>query len=132
MSNASERVENTIPVLPVRNLACSLEFYTQTLGFQVDWGGEEGSRIASVSRDGCPIMLAEGLSNAPPQWVWIGLHDDSLFAEWRKAGVLVRQEPQNWPWAYEMKFEDSDGNVLWLGTEPRSLSSHGQDQLRRR
>jgi hypothetical protein len=23
------------------------------------------------------------------------------------------------PWAYEMKFEDIDGNVLWLGSEPR-------------
>jgi predicted lactoylglutathione lyase len=119
MSSAVPRVENTIPVLPVRNLARSLEFYIQTLGFQLDWGGGEGSIIASVSRDGCPIMLAEGFSNAHPQWVWIGMDNDTLFDEWRKAGAPVRQEPQNWDWAYEMKFEDPDGNVLWLGTEPR-------------
>jgi hypothetical protein len=32
----------------------------------------------------------------------------------------VRQEPKNYSWAYEMKFEDIDGNVRWLGTEPKS------------
>jgi predicted lactoylglutathione lyase len=125
MSPGTARVENTIPVLPVRNLARSLEFYTQTLGFQLDWGGGPGSIIASVSCDGCPIMLAEGFSNAPPQWVWIGMKDDTLFEEWRKAGAKVRQEPQNWTWAYEMKFEDPDGNVLWLGTESRNEASDG-------
>jgi hypothetical protein len=26
----------------------------------------------------------------------------------------------NFSWAYEMKFADPDGNVLWLGTEPKT------------
>ena len=42
-----------------------------------------------------------------------------MFQLYRDKGVKVRQEPRNYSWAYEMKFEDLDGNILWLGTEPR-------------
>lgn len=64
-------------------------------------------------------MLSKKNSILEPVWVWIGLEDDSLFETYRAKGVKVRQGPQNWSWAYEMKFEDPDGNVLWLGIEPR-------------
>ena len=119
----SRAVECTIPVLPVSDLATSLEFYTGVLGFKIDWGGGDGSAIASVSRDGRPIMLSQGIAGATaPQWVWIGVEDTAIFEEWKRSGTKVRQEAQNWSWAYEMKFEDPDGNVLWVGTEPdRSL-----------
>jgi hypothetical protein len=29
-------------------------------------------------------------------------------------------EPRNFEWAYEMRVEDLDGNVLRIGSEPRS------------
>lgn len=119
MGTSPRQIECTIPILPVRDLACSIAFYTGPLGFKVDWGGEEGSCICSVSRDGCAIMLWQRDTIAEPAWVWIGCEDDSLFETWRSNKVKVRQEPRNCPWAYEMKFEDLDGNVLWLGTEPR-------------
>ncbi|MGV3661991.1 MAG: VOC family protein [Prosthecobacter sp.] len=112
-------VECTIPVLPVRDLPRSIAFYTGTLGFKLDWGGQAGARICSVSRDGKCIMLSALEPVTAPAWVWIGLEDHSLFDAWRSKGVKVRQEPKNFAWAYEMKFEDIDGNVLWLGTEPR-------------
>lgn len=118
-NHAHSQVECTIPILPVRDLSQSVAFYTKQLGFQIDWGGEAGSQVASVSRDGRCIMLMQRADIADPVWVWIGLEDDTCFAEFRSRGVKVRQEPQNRSWAYEMKFEDPDGNVLWLGTEPR-------------
>lgn len=114
------QVECTIPILPVRDLQQSLVFYTKQLGFQIDWGGEAGSQVASVSRDGRCIMLMQRTTDPEPTWVWIGLEDDTCFAEFRSRGVKVRQEPQNRSWAYEMKFEDPDGNVLWVGMEPRT------------
>lgn len=37
-------VENALPVLPVRDLALSIRFYADVLGFSVEWGcGEAGS-----------------------------------------------------------------------------------------
>jgi predicted lactoylglutathione lyase len=119
MGNSERQIECAIAVLPVKDLARSILFYTETLGFKLDWGGGDGSFICSVSRDGCAIMLSQLGMGASPVWVWIGLEDDSLFHLYKERGVKVRQEPRNYPWAYEMKFEDPDGNVLWLGTDAR-------------
>ena len=119
MNHAERQVECTVPVLPVRDLMRSIRFYTETLGFKLDWGGKEGSVICSVSKDDCCIMLSQAAKGSPGVWVWIGLEDDSMFHLYRSRGVKVRQEPKNHPWAYEMKFEDIDGNVLWLGTASR-------------
>lgn len=95
MSHPERQVECTIPVLPVRDLNCSIRFYTETLGFKLDWGGGEGSCICSVSMDGHCIMLSQSGGPGSGVWVWIGLEDDSLFAQYRSRGVKVRQEPQN-------------------------------------
>jgi predicted lactoylglutathione lyase len=119
MNHPERQVECTIPILPVRDLKRSIRFYTETLGFKLDWGGGDGSTICSVSKDGCAIMLSQSAEAGPGVWVWIGVEDDSLFRLYRSRGVKVRQEPRNHSWAYEMKFEDIDGNVLWLGTESR-------------
>lgn len=113
-----QNVECTIPVLPVRSLSKSMAFFVETLGFQVDWG-DAGSTVCSVSRDGKPIMLREVSGDFAPTWVWIGLEDDALFGEFQERGVEVHQPPKNYPWAYEMKFRDIDGNILWLGTESK-------------
>jgi predicted lactoylglutathione lyase len=119
MNKPARQIECTIPVLPVRDLKASIRFYTEVLEFKVDWGDFEGSTVSSVSRDRCSIMLTQVNEKAGGVWVWIGLEDDSLFGICKERGVKVRQEPRNFSWAYEMKFEDPDGNVLWLGTEPR-------------
>ena len=109
-------VENTIPVLGVSDLEGSIRFYRETLGFDLDW---RGTGTASVSKDGHPIMLSQNLGIESKVWVWIGVRDAGLFEDFRDKGVNVLQEPKNYSWAFEMKFEDPDGNVLWLGTEPR-------------
>lgn len=114
----TRQVECAIPVLPVKDLARSIAFYTETLGFKLDWGGAKGETICSVSRDKCSIMLSQNEAIASPGWVWLG-SDVSLFAVFREKGVKVVQEPRNNSWAYEMKFADPDGNILWLGSDPR-------------
>lgn len=119
MSNTPRQIECTIPILPVSHLQAAIVFYTDILGFKADWGCHDGSSIASVSRDGCCLMLSQTGPGTPRSRVWIGLENESLFQDFRKAGVKVHQEPRNFSWAYEMKFEDPDGNILWLGTEPR-------------
>jgi catechol 2,3-dioxygenase-like lactoylglutathione lyase family enzyme len=112
-------IERVIPVLAVRSIKRSLEFYRKILGFELEWGGGEGETVGSIARDGQSIMLSEE-ANTGPSLVWIGLKDDSLFEFCKREKVKVVLEPRNMPWAYEMKIEDPDGNVLWLGTEPRT------------
>jgi catechol 2,3-dioxygenase-like lactoylglutathione lyase family enzyme len=114
---ASSRVECVIPILHVRDLAASLAFYLDVLGFQTDWRGE---RQASVSRDGKAIMLCQGEQGHPGTWVWIGVEDvEPLYADYKARGANVVQEPTNYWWALEFRIADPDGHVLRFGSDAK-------------
>jgi catechol 2,3-dioxygenase-like lactoylglutathione lyase family enzyme len=114
-------VECIIPILRVESVAASIRFYVDVLGFKVDWGGEHESTFASVSRDHRAIMLCEGDQGQPGTWIWIGVEDiEPLFAEYKTKGAKFREQPTNYPWAYEMKIEDPDGHVLRFGSDSRA------------
>jgi catechol 2,3-dioxygenase-like lactoylglutathione lyase family enzyme len=117
------RVECIIPILRVKDLAASIRFYTDILGFKLDWGHPDPGpfTFASVSRDGHAIMLCEGSQGQPGTWLWIGVEDiEPLFAECTAKGVKVVLPPTNFEWAYEMNIKDPDGHVLRFGCEPRT------------
>lgn len=111
--------EGATPILPVRQLEASIDFYVKVLAFAVDFIGP--GRFAAVSRDGCHLFLSEGDQGSPGTWVWIGVEDvEALLEEYRARGHNARHPPTNYPWAYEMQLEDPDGNVLRVGSERRA------------
>jgi predicted lactoylglutathione lyase len=113
-------VECIIPILRVKSLSASIAFYVQVLGFQVDWGGD-AIGIASVSRDGRPIMLCQGEQGQPGTWIWMGVEDaETIYRDCIARGAAIRQAPTNYSWAYEMRIEDPDGHVLRIGSEPKT------------
>lgn len=106
------------PIFRVHDLASSLDYYVNKLGFKIDWS-VENLNFACVSRDRCGIFLSEGDQGNPGVWVWIGVDDVSrLYEEYRRNGAKIRNEPVNFSWAYEMQVEDLDGNVLRIGSDP--------------
>jgi predicted enzyme related to lactoylglutathione lyase len=110
-----------IPILNVRSLRESTRYYVDVLGFRVDWGDEDGSEMASVSRDEKAIMLCPGGQGHSGTWVGIGVEDiEPLVEQLHTRGAKVRQGPANFPWAYEVQIEDRDGHVLRFGSEPRT------------
>jgi catechol 2,3-dioxygenase-like lactoylglutathione lyase family enzyme len=121
LRSAVTGVECIIPILRVNSLAASIHYYVNVLGFRVDWGGEDQSTFASVSRDGRSIMLSQGEQGQPGTWLWIGVENiEPLYADYSAKGVKFREPPTNYPWAYEMKVEDPDGHVLRFGSEPKA------------
>ena len=68
--------EGITPILPVRNLKNSIDFYENVLGFKTDFVGP--GDFASVSRDRCGLFLSEGDQGNPGVWVWIGVEDVEL------------------------------------------------------
>jgi catechol 2,3-dioxygenase-like lactoylglutathione lyase family enzyme len=109
--------EGVTPILRVRSLAVSVEYYVQKLGFKIDW---QAPFFASVSRGRCHIFLSEGDQGNPGGWVWIGVEDaDALFEEYRASGAKIRNPLTNYDWAYEMQVEDPDRNILRMGSDQK-------------
>ena len=117
--------EGVNPVLRVRDVRASRDYYVQALGFKVDW--EYENSLVSVSRGRCGLFLCEGDQGNPGSWVWIGATDvDALYEEYKESGAKIRHPPTNYAWALEMQVEDLDGNVLRLGSEPRNGEPDGE------
>jgi predicted enzyme related to lactoylglutathione lyase len=116
--------ERVTPILRVRDLASSMEYYEHVLGFKRNW---QEPYFASVSRGRCEIFLSVGDQGHPGAWVWIGVEDvEALLEEYRGTGAKIRHFPTHYPWAYEMQVEDLDGNVLRIGSEPREGEPTGE------
>ncbi|MBI3221404.1 MAG: VOC family protein [Bacteroidetes bacterium] len=114
------RVENITPILYVNDMAKSLEFYVDTLGFKkADWGDEH---FTSINLDNSGIYLCKGGQGLPGTWVWIGF-DGDIFALHQKlmaSGATIKLPPTNFSWAYEMQVQDPNGHILRFGTDPNS------------
>lgn len=115
-------IENTIPILNVSHMAASLAFYADILGFATDWQVEwEADKLAGISRDGCVFYLCEGSQGAPGAWIWLGVENEDFIEQVASSGAAIVQAPTNYPWAYELRIQDPDGNVIRIGTEPREM-----------
>lgn len=112
------------PVLRVRNIAASRDYYVQTLGFKINF---ETADFISISRGRCNLFLCEGDQGHFGAWVWIdGKNVDALYEEYKAYGAKIRHSPTNYSWALEMQVEDLDGNVLRLGSDPRPAEPDGE------
>jgi predicted enzyme related to lactoylglutathione lyase len=106
------------PILRVADMARSLQYYVEVLGFSnAKWGGDD---FTCVTRDGAGIYLCKGDQGQPGTWIWIGVSDvDVLHEEYKTKGATILYPPENFPWAYEMKVSDPDGHVLRFGSDPK-------------
>jgi catechol 2,3-dioxygenase-like lactoylglutathione lyase family enzyme len=126
MSAATTKVgfEGVNPILRVQNVAASIDYYVQKLGFKVDW---QTPIFASVSRGRCGIFLSQGDQGHFGSWVWIGVEDsEALLAEYQAQGAKIRHPPTNYDWAYEMQVEDLDGNILRMGSDHKTDQPIGE------
>jgi predicted enzyme related to lactoylglutathione lyase len=112
------RFECANPILSVTDMARSLQYYVEVLGFSnAEWGSDE---FTCVTRDGAGIYLSEGDQGQPGTWVWIGVDDvEVLYEEYKDRGAMIWRPPENFPWAREMKVRDPDGHVLRFGSDPK-------------
>jgi len=111
------------PILRVENMAVSLRFYVDVLGFEnAAWGNDD---FTHISCGGTGIYLSRGAQGAGRAWVWVGVDNvEKLHREYQSRGVTFRLPPTNYPWALEMQIEDPDGNVLRIGSEPKKSGEH--------
>lgn len=120
MTNA--RLGPAIPILEVRHIEEALSFYTDRLGFDVDFRYEKDpENYAGVKRDDVRLHLhrydEEHFENGTTGAVRFRIpvdDPDALFAEFRAMGVLEDDvEVRETEWGTrEFGFKDPDGNGL--------------------
>jgi uncharacterized glyoxalase superfamily protein PhnB len=110
-----------VPEIPATNIDTAASYYVGSLGFNLDWGDEQGG-IAGISRGNCRLFLTnrsfrENYGNAGPVLFWLNLDSkaevDELFAEWNAAQAKIVSEPEDKPWKLrEFTVADLDGNLI--------------------
>ncbi|HEY4357224.1 MAG TPA: VOC family protein [Acidobacteriaceae bacterium] len=127
MSERTVQYGGCSPVLRVENIARSLRFYVDILGFEnVEWGTDDFTRI---NRGKSCIFLCRQAQGAGRAWMWVGIDDTArLHEELAAQGVAIRLPPTNFFYALEMHVEDPDGNVLRFGSDP--LTDRPFEELR--
>ena len=112
------RFESMTPILNVKDVAASIDYYVDKLGFEKrwDWGSPPG--FACVGRDQVSIFLCREGQGARGTWISIFVQDvDALYEDYQRRGAMIRQKPTNFPWgAREMNVQDPDGHRLRIGS----------------
>jgi len=113
---ASLDFKGCTPILPVEDLAKSVEYYVGVLGFELNW--HDPGVIASISNGRCGLFLVEHDQGHAGTWVYVGVADaERLHKEYAAKGAIIRQPPTNFGWGCEMQVSDLDGNVLRIGSD---------------
>jgi glyoxylase I family protein len=129
MKGSNMRLQNLVPVLDVRDVEESIEFYRSTLGFsvydKVEWGGrtewallrsgqvqlmlcaseDEGSKEVSAQSDSVFFVFLDDADALP---VYLGVEESSV------SGQPATDDLQS----RDFYLRDPDGYVLWFSHRP--------------
>ena len=110
-----------VPEIPVRDISIASEYYQQSLGFKIDWGGEDGG-IAGISKGHCRLFLTnpsfrEHHGNSGPVLIWLNLNSkeevNQLYKLWSSTQASIISAPEEKLWKlHEFTAADLDGNLL--------------------
>jgi len=113
------RLTSLVPMLPVRSMPVSVDFYQTMLGFSVEerndtWGW------ARLSLCGCRLMVDQSLnvhSDAPRQGIVYLYPEDVVqyHAQVRQNGLPAPDLRVTFYGMREFRIKDPDGNELWIG-----------------
>ena len=115
------KMTRLIPMLPVRSMPASVEFY-QKLGFKVE-GKNDAWGWAMLVFDECRLMVDQSINlhrNAPRQSV-VYLYPENIAGyhrQVRRNGLDVPDLGVTFYGLTEFRLNDPDGNRLWIGQKP--------------
>ncbi len=113
------KIESVSPILSVNDLAASLDFYCQVLGFDLAWSWGEPADIAAVCRDGVEITLTQhaGAKPAGAAHIYLGVSGiDDYHARLVAAGVTMIVPIGDRPYGMrDFRIADPSGNELSIG-----------------
>ncbi len=113
------KMNGLIPMLPVKSMPASLDFYCGMLGFEVeerndDWGW------AMLRFDECRLMVDQSINAHPGQFrdSILYLYPEDIveyYQQVRASGLAVPELGVTFYGHQEFRISDPDGNRLWIG-----------------
>jgi catechol 2,3-dioxygenase-like lactoylglutathione lyase family enzyme len=112
------RVNQVIPILNVRDVAASLKFYVDVLGFDRPWHWGDPPTFGGVRAGDLEIQFCLNGQGGPGTWMAIWVDDvDAWYERLRSRQVDIRQPPTNFPWGVrELNVADLDGHRIRFST----------------
>ena len=113
------KMNRLIPMLPVKSMPASVDFYCKTLGFQVEMRNDEWG-WAKLRFDDCSLMLDQSINAHPsaPRDPILYLYPDDVVEYHRQVrnnGLAVPDLEVTFYGMREFRISDPDGNRLWIG-----------------
>ena len=113
------KMTRLIPMLPVKSMPRSVDFYCGMLGFEVEKRNDDW-RWAMLRFDECRLMVDESINTHPelPRASILYLYPDDIVEYHRRVranGLVVPELNITFYGLTEFRIDDPDGNRLWIG-----------------
>lgn len=111
------KFKSAIPILYSSDVARSLQYYTDKLGFESKWEWDSPPTFGGARRDKVEIFFCREAQGNPATWMSVFVEDvDDYFEEIQARGPAVLHPPQTYEWGVrEMLVEDPDGHRIRFG-----------------
>jgi len=115
---ASMKMNRLIPMLPVRSMPASVDFY-EKLGFSIEQRNDDW-RWAMLCFGECRLMVDESINVHPgiPRSSVLYLYPDDIsefHKQVRRNGLVAPDLEVTFYGMTEFRIDDPDGNRLWIG-----------------
>ena len=121
-------VDRVIPILNVRDVAASLTYYVDVLGFQRAWHWGDPPTFGGVLAGRAEIQFCQNCQGGPGNWLSIWVDDvDAWYERLRSRDVDIRQAPTTFSWGVrELNVADPDGHRIRFSTATHGAPDDAQ------
>jgi catechol 2,3-dioxygenase-like lactoylglutathione lyase family enzyme len=127
-------ISSVTPQLRTLDIESSIRFYTEKLGFTVDFRYEDfyagirsGAHAIHLKESDCPDPSVEFVRAAGHFHLYLQTDDvDAVAQHLRAQGVVLIREPADTPWnTRELVLEDDQGHTIYVGERLDGRSDAG-------
>lgn len=110
------KIESVIPILYSEDVARSIQFYTEVLGFKESWSWDEAPTFGGVVDGDTTIFFCKGDQGHKGTWLALNVENADEYYEAIKDKAEVSGPPETKPWFMrEFLVKDPDGHILRVG-----------------
>src|SRR3990170_7251275 len=105
------------PLLPVRDIAAAIDYYTNKLGFTLGFTWGDPPDFAGVNFDQVSVHLSANIPSGNTNYVYFVVNDAAeLYGFHQRNGVTITDPPGDRPYGlHDYRVRDLDGNELGFG-----------------